>query len=240
MTFECRQMRSATVLVITLAVLRADGILATPQSATVNRVSGDGVTVNGVATTLTRSQVLPVGTTVTAPPGTKVFLSQQWDTPQGHCVYWTIINGGSQSIANLGASCPVINKQLSLSTAAATPGVTTIADIHVRVAPSAPTASSGGIGATSQSVGTEPLQIRLERELSELGQMGPLLSGQGFLGGTDYKEVSVATASECRELCAADNVCVAMTFSNMQKKCWLKNRTTQLAASGDMVSSIKR
>jgi len=234
-------MLSVGLLVIALAVLRADWILAQPQNATVSGVLGEGVAVNGAAATLSPAQVLAVGTTVTAPAGTKVFLNQQWDTPQGHCMYWTIINGGSHKIANVGASCPVINKQLSLSTAAATPGVTIIADMHVRAAP-APT-GSGGLGVNSQAITTPALQARLEselRELREFGGMGPLLQGQGFLGGTDYKEVPVAAATDCRRLCGAESACVAMTFSNMQKKCWLKNRTTTLAASGDMVSAVKQ
>lgn len=238
MTFPRRQMLSATLLAIALSVLRVDWILAKPQNAIVSGVRGEGVTVNGVATTLSPAQVLPVGTTVTAPVGTKVFLSQQWDTQQGHCMYWAIINGGSHEIASGGAPCPVINKQFSLSTAAARPGVTIIADIQVGAAPGA-TASGGSIGAVPSAVGSAPLQLRLQWELAELG-MGPLLPGQGFLGGTDYKEVQVSTAADCRRLCAAENMCVAMTFSIMQKKCWLKNQTTTLAASGDMVSAVKQ
>jgi hypothetical protein len=31
-----------------------------------------------------------------------------------------------------------------------------------------------------------------------------------------------------------------MTFSNMQKKCWLKTQPTTLVPSGDMVSAVKR
>ena len=237
MTFERRQMLSVLLLAITLSVLRVDWILAEPQNATVSGVIGEGVTVNGVAATLSRSQVIPVGATVAVPAGTKVFLSQEWNRQQERCMYWTIINGGSHTVANIGAPCPVINKQLSLTTAAARPGVTIIADTHGPAAPTA-TASDGSVRSISQSLGT-PLHARLESELDGLG-MGPLLQGQGFLGGTDYKEVQVAAATDCRRLCAAENVCVAMTFSNMQKKCWLKHRTTTLQPSGDMVSAVKQ
>jgi hypothetical protein len=225
--------------VLTLALLHVDWMFAEPQNATVSGVLGEGVTVNGVATTLTRAHVLPVGATVAAPPGTKVFLSQQWDTPQGHCMYWAIINGGSHQVANIGASCPVVNSQLSLSTAAATPGVTIIADVHVP-APPAVSTSGGSVVGRPQGLGSRPLHARLEEELDELGLMGPLMPGQGFMGGTDYKEVSVAAPSDCRQLCAAESACVAMTFSNMQKKCWLKTQPTTLVPSGDMVSAVKR
>jgi hypothetical protein len=70
--------------------------------------------------------------------------------------------------------------------------------------------------------------------------MGPLMTGQGFLGGTDYRSAQAASPDECSSLCASEDVCVAMTFIISSKTCYLKNKLTSTAATSDMVSAVKR
>lgn len=70
--------------------------------------------------------------------------------------------------------------------------------------------------------------------------MGPLMEGQGFMGGTDYRSTQVASAAECAALCENEDACKAMTFIISQKMCWLKNALTATAATPDMVSAVKQ
>jgi hypothetical protein len=70
--------------------------------------------------------------------------------------------------------------------------------------------------------------------------MSALMQGQGFLGGTDYREAQVASAGACSALCARESACVAMTFIISKKTCYLKNALTATAASSDMVSAVKK
>jgi hypothetical protein len=149
---------------------------ASNDAHVVGVIGGTGASVNGTFKILAPSQPLPIGTKVQTAAGTTVLLSQDWDTKQGHCTYWTIINGASQVIRDPGTGCHPINKDLSLSTAIAKPGVTIIADIR-SVQGYSVTTGGGSVGSSSQAVTSEPLKDRLDRELKAFLRAHPAPSG---------------------------------------------------------------
>jgi hypothetical protein len=72
-----------------------------------------------------------------------------------------------------------------------------------------------------------------------LGPMGPLESGISYNQG-DLHDSSAQTAQQCSNYCLNDDRCLAVTWINSQKRCWIKGSFTgNVGYSSDMVSARK-
>lgn len=69
------------------------------------------------------------------------------------------------------------------------------------------------------------------------GRMGPLERGLSYNQGDIYDTPS-ATPAECSKRCDDDNRCIAVTWIESQKRCWVKGSFTgNIGYSSDMVSA---
>lgn len=72
-----------------------------------------------------------------------------------------------------------------------------------------------------------------------LGPMGPLEPGISYNQG-DIHDSSAKTPEECSSICYNDDRCIAVTWINSQKRCWVKGSFTgNVGYTKDMVSARK-
>ena len=71
------------------------------------------------------------------------------------------------------------------------------------------------------------------------GPMGPLEPGISYNQGDIYDSTAM-TAAECSKLCYNDDRCIAVTWIDTQKRCWVKSFFTgNIGHSSDMTSARK-
>ncbi len=70
------------------------------------------------------------------------------------------------------------------------------------------------------------------------GPMGELEVNANYQGGDTFS-VSVATAADCRQVCASDTQCRAMTYVVSMRQCWIKSRLAAFERNPDMISAAK-
>ena len=235
-------------------VLASFVLLNAPESEaqTVVLIKGSGVR----PATVTKGAALATPVVVQVPAGAIVVLEERWQSDQQayDCQSWVVISGTSYQVKSQKTvgSCPVSVRGDELARAGR--GETFVARAVFYGDPKydAPTTPEG---VRQSDVASGPLQ----RDFNELSKqsagpsvvvpppaplavrnMSALMENQGFMGGTDFREVQVGSAVECSSLCASENACVAMTYIVSAKKCYLKNALTQLVAAGGMVSAVKK
>jgi hypothetical protein len=169
-----------------------------------------------------------IGSQIQTGPDGMIMLRQSWAAPGGMCVSGTVI-GYNQSYSVQSRQTP----NLCIPESAAIPvngrpGVT-----HSRVLD--PKTDKPGSDFEKWAMET----ARRSPRASGVAGMERIVYGMAFVGG-DYRSAPTANAADCSAICGREQLCVAATFIESQKLCWLKNSVPPTAINSDMASVLKR
>ena len=219
-------------------------VAAQAEAQTVTLVRGTGVQPPSV----TKGATIHAPDVIQVPEGAIVVLEETWKSDQSGfpCKSWVIISASSypvKSVRSVG-QCPVQVKGDEL--ARALRGEAGISRVVFYGDAKFDTPTPERVRRSHQASAPLMRDFRLAsvtvQPPDSLGSrtMSALMEGQGFLGGTDYREAHVASAAACSALCGSESACVAMTFLTDKKTCYLKNALTPIAAASSMVSAVKK